>query len=235
MRASAPPPIAHTALAQEIEVALPGLSLPPHFVFRKNVPRMLFYRPRNLFFVPICRLHTLTHACKPHAAGREPWLLGQPLGGAWALGPADLLQASQAASSQDRPWGSVPSSGHWGCATGEGHGFPPHRERDALQPAGRTQLLWDGLLSSGRLCTLRLLLGSILGGSGVLGLGVQVPGRLCKSGSAVAGSGAPLPLNRPRRASQSSKGEAGRTGSWARVQRVQRSGVLALQPGKKGG
>ena len=119
-------------------MALPGLSLPPHFVFRKNVPRMLFYRPRNLFFVPICHLHTLTHACKPHAAGREPWLLGQPLGGAWALGPADPLQASQAASSQDRPWGSVPSSGHWGCATGEGHGFPPHRDRDALQPTGRS-------------------------------------------------------------------------------------------------
>lgn len=59
-------------------MALPGLYLPPHFVFRKNVPRISHLW--NLFFVSICYLHTLTqcvqtscHCQGAPAAGPAPW------------------------------------------------------------------------------------------------------------------------------------------------------------------
>lgn len=59
-------------------MALPGLYLPPHFVFRKNVPRISHLS--NLFFVSICHLDTLTqrvqtscHWQRAPAAGPAPW------------------------------------------------------------------------------------------------------------------------------------------------------------------
>ena len=193
-------------------MALPGLYLPPYIVFRMS--QECCFLARNLFFVPVCHLHILTQACTPHAAGRESWLLSQPRGGGWTLGPAD-------------PPGGLPSCQFSGQALGirsqRGIGAVPWGRGtvslltrtlipSSLQGAAPPVCLWGGLLASGRLCTLHLLSlsGSIPRGSGVFRLGVQVPGRLCKSDLAGAGSGAPLPLSRPRRASQSTKGEAGR-------------------------
>lgn len=104
-------------------MALPGLYLPPYIVFRMS--QECCFLARNLFFVPVCHLHILTQACTPHAAGRESWLLSQPRGGGWTLGPAD-------------PPGGLPSCQFSGQAMGEGHSFPAHKDLDPLEPAGRS-------------------------------------------------------------------------------------------------
>lgn len=116
-------------------MALPGLHLPPYIVFRENAPRMLF----SCSELVVCSRLSLTHthsgvhtSCRWQgvlAAEPAPWwgVDTGPCRPPWRPPKLPVLRTG--------PGGPFPAW-HWGCSTGEGHGFLAHKDHDALEPAG---------------------------------------------------------------------------------------------------